>query len=88
MPANEIPEVALQINARFFDAVSCLVSDKKIRGLQTLARQWGVSRFALTWSKHHPEDKRIKIEYLYYIARDYNVSLMWLFFQEGEMFIK
>ena len=59
---------------------------RKIRGNGTLARLWGVSLFALKWSKNHPDEKRIKVEYLYYITRDFNVSLEWLFFGNGEIF--
>ena len=44
-----------------------------------------LSRFSLTWSKNHPEEKRLKLEYIYYIARDYDISLNWLFFGKGEM---
>ena len=86
MGGTEIPRVSIEIAARFFDAVEALRANKKIRGLGTLATLWGVSRFAMTWAKNHPYEKRIKIEYLYYIARDYKVSLDWLFFGKGKMF--
>ena len=85
MPASEIPQITLEINYRFFEAVDYLVATKRVKGLKTLSTQWGVSRFALTWAKNHPSEKRLKIEYLYYISRDYNVSLNWLFFGKGEM---
>ena len=85
MAQTGIPQETLDINSRFFQAVDYLVSTKKIKGLKTLSTQWGVSRFSLTWSKNHPEEKRLKIEYIYYIVRDYNISLNWLFFGEGEM---
>ena len=85
MPSTEIPKAAIDINARFFQAVDYLVETRKIRGLKTLATLWDVSRFSLTWAKNHPEEKRLKLEYIYYIARDYNISLNWLFFGKGEM---
>lgn len=86
MSQNGIPKASLDINSRFFLAIDSLVSQKKIRGLGTLSKLWDVSRFALSWSRNHPEAKPIKVEYLYYIARDFNVSLEWLFFGQGEMF--
>lgn len=86
MPSKEIPDISVTISERFFKAVDALVSRKCIRGLGTLAKKWDVSRFALTWSKNHPDEKRIKVEYIYYISRDYNVSLDWLFFGTGKMF--
>ena len=86
MPTTEIPQISIDICNRFFEAVEELRLQKKIRGTATLARAWGVSLFAMKWSKNHPDEKRIKVEYLYYIARDYNVSLKWLFFGTGSMF--
>ena len=86
MPTTEIPQISIDICNRFFEAVEELRLRKKIRGTATLARSWGVSLFAMKWSKNHPDEKRIKVEYLYYIARDYNVSLEWMFFGTGSMF--
>lgn len=86
MATNQIPKASLDINSRFFMAIDHLVSSRKIRGLGTLSKLWDVSRFALSWSRNHPEEKPIKVEYLYYIARDFDVSLEWLFFGKGEMF--
>ena len=86
MPTTIIPEAELEIASRFYSAIDVLISRKDIRGLGTLAKRWGLGRFSLTWSKNHPQDKRIRVVYLYYIARDYNVSLNWLFFGKGDMF--
>lgn len=85
MPQTEIPQISLDINSRFFQAVDYLVETRQIKGLKTLSDKWGVSRFSLTWSKNHPEEKRLKLEYIYYIVRDYNISLNWLFLGEGNM---
>ncbi len=86
MPASDIPQVSIDICGRFFEAVEVLKRERKIRGTATLARLWGASVFAMKWSKNHPDEKRIKVEYLYYIARDFNVSLNWLFFGTGDIF--
>lgn len=86
MPSTEIPGVTIEITGRFFEAVDRLISSKQIRGLGTLAKKWGASRFSLTWSKNHPGKKRLKLEYIYYISRDFGVSLDWLFFGEGDIF--
>ena len=88
MPTTEIPQISIDICNRFFEAVDALRLQKRIRGTGTLAREWGTSLFAMKWSKNHPDEKRIKVEYLYYIARDYNVSLEWMFFGRGNMFTK
>lgn len=86
MPATKIPQISIDICGRFYEAVEMLRQQKRIRGVGTLAREWGTSLFAMKWSKNHPDEKRIKVEYLYYIARDYGVSLEWLFFGRGEIF--
>lgn len=86
MPSTEIPQISIDICNRFFEAVEILRQRRVIRGNGTLARLWGVSEFSLKWSKNHPDQKRIKVEYLYYITRDYKVSLEWLFFGKGDMF--
>lgn len=86
MPVTEIPQVSIDICNRFFEAVKVLKAQKKIRGTATLARLWGASAFSMKWAKNHPEEKRIKVEYLYYLARDFDVSLSWLFFGRGDIF--
>ena len=86
MPSTEIPQISIDICGRFFKAADALKRKGLIRGTATLARLWGVSVFSMKWSKNHPDEKRIKVEYLYYMARDFNVSLDWLFFGEGDMF--
>ena len=88
MPSTEIPQISIDICGRFFEAVEILRQKKLIRGTGTLARQWGTSLFSMKWAKNHPHEKRIKVEYLYYISRDYNVSLDWLFFGKGDIFKK
>ena len=86
MPTTEIPQISIDICNRFFEAVEELRQQKRIRGTGTLAREWGTSVFSMKWSKNHPDEKRIKVEYIYYLARDYHVSLDWLFFGRGAMF--
>ena len=88
MATTEIPNEAIQIAGRFYEAIDYLVENRRFRGLGTLAKRWGVSRCSLSLAKNHPSDKRIKVEYLYYISRDFNVSLVWLFHGTGEMFDK
>lgn len=86
MPSTEIPQVSIDICNRFFEAVGELKRKRLIRGTATLSRLWGTSVFSMKWSKNHPYEKRIKVEYLYYMAWDFNVSLDWLFFGEGDIF--
>lgn len=86
MPQNEIPSSAVSITERFYEAVAMLQSRGEIRGLGTLAKKWDTSRFVLSTTRSKPSTKRLNTEYIYYISRDYKVSLDWLFFGRGEPF--
>ena len=85
---EEIPNIHKEINKRFFMVVEILRQSRQIRGIGQLAREWNTSRFTLSWAKNHPGEKRLKVEHLYYLAKDYNVSLDYLFFGIGPMFKK
>ena len=80
-----IPQCSIDINNRFFLATEHLQNSKEIRGLGTLAKKWGVNRSSLSWSKNHPDQKRVKIELIYYLSRDFGISLDWIFFGSGPM---
>lgn len=84
----QLSEELVHINNRYFNAVDILRKEKKIRGLGTLARNWGLSRETLSEARSYPENKRLHTEFIYALSKDYNVSLNWLFFGEGEVFTK
>ena len=86
MPQNDIPQYAVDITKRYFQAVQKLHDDGKIRGLGTLAKKWDASRYVLSTTRSYPEKKRLNTEFIYYLSRDYNVSLEWLFHGTGSIF--
>lgn len=88
MATESTNEISIAINNRFFEAVDMLRSQGEIRGLGQLAREWNMSRFALTWSKNHPEKLRIKTDHIYLLAKEHRISLDWIFFGTGPMFRK
>lgn len=86
MPQSQIPIETRQITDRFFLAVQKLIDDKQIRGIATLANRWDVSRFSMAIVKSKPDTRRLNLEVLHYLIRDYNVSSEWLMTGKGKMF--
>lgn len=88
MPQSEFPKETIEITERFYRVVDDLIIRREIRGLGTLAEKWGVSRFTLSRTRTLIDKKRLNVEYLYYIIRDYNVSPTWLMMGAGQMYRK
>ena len=81
-----VSETGQQITARFFEAAEELISQKKLRGVQTLAKEIGVegSRFRVV--RRQPETYVLKPEWMHYLVTTYGVSADWLITGRGEMF--
>lgn len=79
---------SVAITKRFFEALSVLKEQRKIRGLKTFTDQYNINY----WNMHtlrEEQDKRIlKPEYLAYLVRDFGVSAEWLVVGRGSMFSK
>ena len=82
---NIIPNESIEISKRFFDAIEFLISRKEIRGLKTIADSWGIDRSTLSTMRNHPESKRVKVEYIQFLNRDYGISANWIITGKGDM---
>jgi hypothetical protein len=80
-------EIGQQIIDRFFEAVDYLISQKKLRGVNTLAKLMGVDGATLRKLRSH-ETHSIKPEFMYYLVVSYGVSAEWLLTGRGEMFFR
>ncbi len=80
------PKECLDITRRFFEALDMIKAQKRIRGLQTFTREYGVNYWNFTTAKK--DGLRIKQEWLTYLVRDFDVSAEWLLTGRGGMFTK
>lgn len=82
----ELPQESLDITRRFFEAINMIVEQKRMRGLQSFTRKYGINYWNCTTTKN--ENGRIRPEWLTYLVRDYDVSATWLLTGRGGMFSK
>ena len=81
-----VSETGQQITARFFEAAAVLVSQKKLRGVQTLAKEMGIDGSRLRLLRAKPETYVLKPEWIHYVATTYWLSADWRITGRGEMF--
>ncbi len=83
--------IITNINTRFFEAIDYLIYTKQLAGLNHFCREHGFNetRYYKLRSGHVSEEgrsyKEVEIKALYVLAKEYHISLEWLFFQVGNM---
>lgn len=75
-----------QIVMRFAEALARLKNDRKLRGVQTFTRAYGINRRNLYKALQTPESNIFQVAWLSYLARDFNVSPAWLLTGNGEFY--
>ena len=81
-----IPYRALDISDRFFKALDFLKDKRRIKGLQTFTREFGLNYGNMNTLKHNRDKRTFRVEYLAYLAERYGVSCEWLLLGTGPMF--
>lgn len=81
-----ISKEGMDVTRRFFETIDMLKVQKKIRGLQTFTREYGINRWNMNTVKSNPDRSVLKPEWIVYLVRDYNVSAQWLLLGKGGMF--
>lgn len=76
------------ITRRFFGALDILKEEKRIRGLQTFTKTYGLNYWNMTTIKNEPEKRFLKPGCLTYLVRDFGVSAKWLLTGDGDVFDK
>lgn len=82
----KISQEGIEISNRFFEAIATLKAQKRIRGLQTFTRRYGLNRWNVNQVKFHPNRSVLKPEWIVYLSRDYGVSVEWIVLGKGRMF--
>lgn len=82
----KISQDGIAITKRFFLAIDVLITQKKIRGLNTFTKKHDINYWNLCTLRNDPQIRVLKPEYLSYIVTDFNVSPTWLLTGIGSMF--
>lgn len=78
-----ISQDGIDVTRRIFEAIDFLRSTKRIRGLQTFTRRYGLNYWNMNTLKKQPGIRVLKPEYLAYLVRDYGFSADWLLAGNG-----
>ncbi len=81
-----VSETGQQITARFFEAADALVAQKKVRGVQTLAKEMDTDGARFRHLRAQPETFTLKQEWIHHLVTKYGVSAEWLITGRSEMF--
>ena len=82
----KISDDGIAITKRFFLAIDVLISQKKLRGLNTFTTRYGINYWNLCTLKADPEIRVLKPEFLSYLVTDFNISPTWLLTGVGSIF--
>lgn len=74
------------ITERFFQTIELLKQLKKIRGLNTYTKKYGINRWNLITVRNQPEISVLKPEWLVPLVRDFGVSAEWLLTGQGSIY--
>lgn len=75
-----------QLVGRFFDALSRLISEKRIRGKKTFTDRYGINRRNMFLLERDHSRDIFQPAWLSYLARDYGISPSWLLLGEGDFY--
>lgn len=76
----------VEINKRFFRAIEILIAGDRMRGLNTFTRAHNINRWNLITVRDSPANSFLKPEWIYFLCKDYNISLDWIFFGTGNFY--
>lgn len=78
--------IRAQINKRFFQALDFIVASRVIRGEATFCNEHNIDRRNLLKVRQNQSIQRVRIEWIYYLVSDFNISADWIFTGNGKLF--
>lgn len=76
---------AIAITKRFFFAIDFLIVKRELRGLNSFAQKYDINYWNLCTLRKEPERRVLKVEYIAYIVKDFNISVDYLLFGVGSI---
>lgn len=76
---------ATEINKRFFLAIDYLVDIREIRGLYTFTKKYNLNYWNLYTVRKEPGRRVLKVEYIAFLSKDFNISLEYIILGNGPM---
>jgi hypothetical protein len=81
-----ISQEGVEITKRFFETISLLKAQKRMRGLFTYTQSHNINYWNINNVKNQPETRVLKPEWIAYLVLDYGVSADWILTGRGDMF--
>lgn len=78
-----IPPESQQVTVRFFKALDFLIQTKALRGKAPFCKKYGIDKRNFYLVAREPHRISLKIQWMIYLIRDYNISSRWLLTGEG-----
>lgn len=78
--------ISTQINDRYFQALDTVINLGLIRGIQTFTNEHNIDRRNFLSAKKESSTRQIRLDWIYYLVNDFNVSAEWIITGKGSMF--
>ena len=82
----KISNEAILITKRFFFAIEILILLGKLKSVNSFTTKYNINYWNLCTLRNEPERRILKVEYLYYLVTDYNISAKYLLTGIGNIF--
>lgn len=80
-------DIDRQVQARFYQALDNLIETKKIRGIQTYCRLYGIDKRNLYTQRKRTDLTIMHFDWLLPMVKEYGISSYWLLTGIGDMYL-
>lgn len=78
---------SIEIVERFFVALDTLKKDRKIHGISNFTEAHNINRRNFYLLRKDMSRNIFQVAWLKYLSEDYGISLQWIVFGQGEMYL-